>query len=295
MSSMPRSVFRAFLPAVAALLAAPLLHAAIEGSAGHAASAGPYPPARGEQPDRAQDRSVEIKVLFDNYTTDPKLATAWGFAALVTFDGHTILFDTGADGTMLVANADLMDVDLNAVEAIVISHAHADHTAGLPAVLDRIGPRPLYLLGSFPASLREGAGHQCETTMVPDAGFDLFEGLHLTGNAGGSIPEQALVAETSEGLVVVTGCAHPGILEIVRLAAERYGRPIHLVMGGFHLGGQPMSSIQAIIEGFRELGVAHVAPTHCTGDEAIAAFREAWGSDFVQAGVGAVIRAGRDR
>ena len=295
MSTSSRTLLKAIPPAVAALLAAPLLHAAIEGAPGRLPSAGPHDPAQEPRAAQTQEGLVEITVLFDNYIVDPECTTAWGFAALVRFNTHTILFDTGADGEILLANADALGVDLASIEAVVISHEHGDHTGGLPALLDRIGPRPVYLLDAFPASFRQGVAQRCETVLVPDAGIELFEGLHLTGNAGGSIPEQALVAETSEGLVVLTGCAHPGILRIVRLAAERYGRPIHLVMGGFHLGGQPMSSIEAIIEGFRELGVALVAPTHCTGDEAIAAFREAYGEGFIQVGVGVVVRAGRGR
>jgi len=295
MTLIPRTLFRAVLPAVVALLAAPPLHAALERADGRPSAADSTDPIRTERTDRHQAGSIEITVLFDNYAVEQELVTAWGFAALVRFNGHAVLFDTGFDEDILLANANALGVDLAGIEAIVISHAHSDHVDALPPLLGRIGPRPVYLLEAFPISFREMVSQRCEPVMVPDAGIDLFEGLHLTGNAGGSIPEQALVAESSEGLVVLTGCAHPGILRIVRLAAERYGGPIHLVMGGYHLGGQPMSSIEELIEGFRELGVALVAPTHCTGDEAIAAFREAYGDGFVKVGVGAVVRAGRGR
>jgi 7,8-dihydropterin-6-yl-methyl-4-(beta-D-ribofuranosyl)aminobenzene 5'-phosphate synthase len=90
-------------------------------------------------------------------------------------------------------------------------------------------------------------------------------------------------------LIVMTGCAHPGIVEIVR-RAKAYGE-VYLVMGGFHLGDKSAREVDAIIAELKRLGVRQVAPCHCTGDEAIQLFRAAFGADFIQAGAGAVIHA----
>jgi 7,8-dihydropterin-6-yl-methyl-4-(beta-D-ribofuranosyl)aminobenzene 5'-phosphate synthase len=87
----------------------------------------------------------------------------------------------------------------------------------------------------------------------------------------------------------MTGCAHPGIVQIVERAQELFGGPIHLVMGGFHLGNKSVAQIDAIVAAFRSLGVERVAPSHCTGDLAIEKFRQEYGEDFIQAGVGRVI------
>jgi 7,8-dihydropterin-6-yl-methyl-4-(beta-D-ribofuranosyl)aminobenzene 5'-phosphate synthase len=86
--------------------------------------------------------------------------------------------------------------------------------------------------------------------------------------------------------VVVTGCAHPGVAEMVAQAKELSGEPVYLVLGGFHLGSQDDAQIEAIIASFREMGVAKVAPCHCTGDRAIAMFEAEYGDDFIRAGVG---------
>lgn len=89
--------------------------------------------------------------------------------------------------------------------------------------------------------------------------------------------------------MVVTGCAHPGIVRIAETAGRLTGKRIHLLMGGFHLMGADRGEIQAIIGRLRALGVEKIAPSHCTGDAAIAQFRKAWGKDFVEGGLGAVI------
>jgi len=106
---------------------------------------------------------------------------------------------------------------------------------------------------------------------------------------GRSIPEQALVIRTGQGLVIITGCAHPGIVAIVEQAQEMFAEPIHLVLGGFHLGSKNIAEIDAIRRDFRRLGVAQVAPCHCTGERAISMFAAEYGDNFIQTGVGKLI------
>jgi 7,8-dihydropterin-6-yl-methyl-4-(beta-D-ribofuranosyl)aminobenzene 5'-phosphate synthase len=89
--------------------------------------------------------------------------------------------------------------------------------------------------------------------------------------------------------MIITGCAHPGIVRIAQTAREYLGKDIYLLMGGFHLLGRRPDENRATIAALRKLGVHKVAPSHCTGDEAIALFRAAWGDDFVEGGCGAVM------
>ena len=103
---------------------------------------------------------------------------------------------------------------------------------------------------------------------------------------GTSLVEQALVARTQQGLVIVTGCAHPGVDRMVA-QAKRGGRDeILLVVGGFHLGGASRRRMGEIISEFQRLGVRQVAPCHCTGDRARQTLRQAFGEDFLASGVG---------
>lgn len=117
--------------------------------------------------------------------------------------------------------------------------------------------------------------------------------MHLTGTLGDGVREQALVLETGEGLVVVTGCAHPGIVELVRRARTiDPDAPVALVMGGMHLREASDWQIDTVVSGLKALGVRKVAPSHCTGDRAIERFRQAYGAGFVRAGAGTKLSFG---
>jgi 7,8-dihydropterin-6-yl-methyl-4-(beta-D-ribofuranosyl)aminobenzene 5'-phosphate synthase len=107
---------------------------------------------------------------------------------------------------------------------------------------------------------------------------------------GRSIVEQALVLDTQKGVVVVTGCAHLGIADIVARAHEVVKGELLLVVGGFHLGSASRQRIKGIISSFRDMGVRYVGPTHCSGERAKRLFKEEYGDHYLEVGVGRVIR-----
>jgi len=231
---------------------------------------------------------LTITILYDNNAYDERLKAAWGFAALVTYQHRTLLFDTGGDGPALLGNMRALGIDPAGVEDVVLSHIHKDHTGGLGALL-AVGARPVvYLLPSFPADFKRQVGRTARVVEVTP-GQALSEGIFTTGEMGDRIREQALVIRTDCGLVVMTGCAHPGIVQIIARAQELFDAPVYLVVGGFHLRNKSKSEIATIIEGFRQMGVRKVAPCHCTGDRAIAMFASEYGDDFISAGVGRII------
>jgi 7,8-dihydropterin-6-yl-methyl-4-(beta-D-ribofuranosyl)aminobenzene 5'-phosphate synthase len=99
----------------------------------------------------------------------------------------------------------------------------------------------------------------------------------------------SLIMDTPAGLVVVTGCSHPGIVDILKRAKEIRNKPIQLVFGGFHLGNTPDAEVHKIIAAFKELGVGRCGATHCTGDRPIALFKAAFGDRYVPVGTGRII------
>ena len=103
--------------------------------------------------------------------------------------------------------------------------------------------------------------------------------------------EQALAFDTDRGVIVVTGCAHPGILAIVEQARAVMQKEILLVMGGFHLGAHSEAQIRGIVTRFEALGVRFAAPCHCSGSWPRRCFREAYGQRYIDIGVGRVICA----
>jgi 7,8-dihydropterin-6-yl-methyl-4-(beta-D-ribofuranosyl)aminobenzene 5'-phosphate synthase len=232
---------------------------------------------------------ITVTILFDNYAADDRLRTGWGFAALLETPDHTILFDTGADGEALLENFRLLGKDPTDVESVVISHAHGDHTGGLQALID-LGLRPtLYLLEGFPEEMRVQAA--ASMRMVETSpGQVIVPGIRTTGQIGTDIPEQALALDTQAGTVVLTGCAHPGVVQMIKGAQRVSSNPVHLVMGGFHLAGASAGELQAILAEFRSLGVEQVGATHCSGELTMTTFNAAYGESFRSLGAGRVLR-----
>jgi len=232
---------------------------------------------------------LRLHVVFNNIPYKAKLKTGWGFACLIEGLDRIVLFDTGGDGDILLSNMHQLGLDAEAVDAVVLSHIHGDHTGGLDAFLARNPDVTVYLPESFPASFRQKLiqrGAAVETVTGPQ---QLLESVHSTGEMGRTIKEQALIVDTPRGLIVITGCAHPNIADMAEQAQAHLGENIYLLIGGFHLGGSSYAEIQAIIARLKALGVKKVAPSHCTGDKAIRLFRDAWANDFVEGGLGAVI------
>jgi 7,8-dihydropterin-6-yl-methyl-4-(beta-D-ribofuranosyl)aminobenzene 5'-phosphate synthase len=175
------------------------------------------------------------------------------------------------------------------INGVFLSHNHGDHTGGLDRLLHRNPSLAVYMPASFPRQFQRSTSDAGGRVVTVSTATKLFERAYSTGPMGSATEEQALVLDTSEGLVVMTGCAHPGIVELVRAAKRQRGKKVRLLMGGFHLLRQPDTRTRAIIDDLKILGVAQVAPSHCTGDRAIAMFRKAWGNDFLDGGCGAVI------
>ncbi len=243
------------------------------------------------QPDAAKQVKAAVTILYDNNRFGPHLETAWGFSCLVRALEKTILFDTGGDGYTLLGNMRQVGVEPAEIDLVVFSHIHGDHTGGLEGFLEKNPRVVVYLPGSFPGNFKKAVmslGARVEEVFEAK---ELCRGAYTTGELGDAIREQALALKTAEGLVVITGCAHPGIVKIVRKAREITGEEmVYLVAGGFHLGGEPPSRIESIAKALRLLSVRKVAPCHCSGEGTRSLFRQKFGADYVESGVGKKIR-----
>ncbi len=236
--------------------------------------------------EQARRRDLTITVTFDNNPYADGCQTGWGFSCLVRGIEKTILFDTGADGRVLMANLRALQLDPEQVEMLVLSHAHGDHVDGLTEFLKANVDVSVYLLRSFPESFKAQIRRVGAEVIEVHEAAEICDNVYTTGEMGRGIIEQALVIETQQGLVVITGCAHPGIANIAREAKQMRERPLYLVMGGFHLSGQSAARIQELIRDLQGLGVERAAPCHCSGDLARELFEERFGVDYISLGVG---------
>ena len=212
---------------------------------------------------------MQITIIYDNTTSRDDLRPDWGFACLVKDDdGNSILFDTGADGELLLGNMERLGIEPASIGEVFLSHNHFDHVGGLSAFLN---VRPDVRV-FCPRSLR-GVRKAREVITVGEGPLQIHEGVFSTGELEGV--EQSLVVRTVRGLVLVVGCSHPGMASILS-AASAFGR-VSAIIGGLH--------------GFSELelfaGLECICPTHCTAPirEIPAAYPEA----YIPGGAGRVI------
>jgi 7,8-dihydropterin-6-yl-methyl-4-(beta-D-ribofuranosyl)aminobenzene 5'-phosphate synthase len=240
---------------------------------------------------------ITLTIVYDNNKGDPRLSAAWGFSCLVERRDLTLLFDTGGDPRILLANMEALGLDPAAIDVVVLSHIHGDHVGGLPGILATNDHATVYLPRSFPTSFKEQARARALVVEV-DEPVEIAEGVYTTGEMGQEIVEQGLVLATGQGLVVITGCAHPGIVDMVARAGEFAAaeeitpRELYLVMGGFHLSGASLPLIEGIVADFERLGVQKAAPCHCSGDTARNVFQHSFGEDFIEVGVGSILEVG---
>ncbi len=237
-----------------------------------------------------QEGDFQVNVVYDNYGIDPNLTTRWGFGCVVRTPESTVLFDTGGDSRTLLANMDKMNIEPQEIETVIISHIHGDHLGGLDGFLQKNSDVTVYVPAAFPTSTKQdikSSGADCKEVREPTK---ITDSVYSTGQLGTWIKEQSLILNTAKGLVIITGCAHPGIVNIVRKSKDIFKKErVYLVMGGFHLTGSTETDLRKIIHAFRNLGVQKVAPSHCSGDLCRHLFEEEYEKSFIRSGAGKTI------
>jgi len=191
---------------------------------------------------------MQLKILYDN-EAGGGLKSGWGFSCLVN---EELLFDFGADVETLRFNVNMLNVDLSKIRWVVLSHEHWDHVGGYQ-ILGSLGDVEVYILKSFSNSFKRkllsfGNVDLREAKRLEKIDDDIF----TTGELGFLIKEQSLIVRTGRGVSVITGCSHPGLDKILKVASE-LGR-IHGVIGGFH----SFSNLKILRD------VELIVPCHCT-------------------------------
>ncbi len=277
----------------------------------------PTPPTTATPPAR-------ITVLYDAFGKDAAMTKDWGYAALVEINGKRILFDTGDDAGVLAKNVRAKGVDLTKLDFVVLSHRHSDHVSGLSYVLSVNPQVKIYapkegfgIFGSdlpskfyrkddsLPAEMRYYNGAPPETmqfgTLFPGANIQLIDRttevapgitlIALISDAPGTkeLKELSLAIDTPDGVVLVVGCAHPGIEAIVA-EAVKINPHIHFLTGGFHLLTAQDQVIEKVANALHDTyKVDYIAPGHCTGEPTFAALQKVFGDRYLYAGLGTTL------
>lgn len=232
-------------------------------------------------------KAVRVTIVFNNVIGREDLGYGWGMAAYVEGYEQKILFDTGDNGAILLRNLQKLGINPKDIDFVFLSHAHEDHTGGLWSFLREKSDVTVCLLKSFPASFKGKVREMGARVLEVDKPMELLPGVWTTGPLGEAIEEQSLILRTSEGVVLLTGCSHPGIANIVKKAKELFPDDrLLFVTGGFHLLSTPRGIVRKIAEELKQLGVEKIGPSHCTGEEARDIFKDIFGENFVEAGAG---------
>jgi 7,8-dihydropterin-6-yl-methyl-4-(beta-D-ribofuranosyl)aminobenzene 5'-phosphate synthase len=264
---------------------------------------------------------VRVNILYDAFGKAPGLTKDWGYAALIEYRGKRILFDTGNNPDILAKNARASSLDLSRLDLVILSHRHADHMGGMEYLLavnpkvkiyapkENFGVYGSSLPGTFyrrdeslpreqryydaspPATIVFGSAWPRAHFELIDSATEISPGLHvisLVSDKPGvlELRELSLAIETPDGLVLVVGCSHPGIENIVQAAASIDHR-IHLIIGGLHLVTANDADIAKTVTSLHDTWkVDYIAPGHCTGEATFAALRKVFGDHYLYAGLG---------
>ncbi|MBS3787717.1 MAG: MBL fold metallo-hydrolase [Candidatus Bipolaricaulota bacterium] len=209
---------------------------------------------------------MKLTIVYDN-TAKVDLESDWGFSAVVEVgDFPKTLFDTGAKGRILTSNLKRLEIDPKSIHEVFISHDHADHTGGLSAFLEENNQVKVWVPPSF-----QGV-KKAEEVVTVEGPTELHERIYSTGELEGI--EQSLCVETEKGVVVIAGCSHPKMENILQTAAQ-FGE-VHGIIGGLH-ANRPQS-----LE-----GLDLICPTHCTQHKAD--IKRLYPEQYVKGGVGRII------
>lgn len=230
---------------------------------------------------------IVIRIVYDNNPLNERLETAWGFACVIKGLPETILFDTGGKGELLLSNMTAMKIEPEQIDCIVLSHVHSDHIGGLGELLEAHGHVKVFMPKFFPSDLKREARQFGAKVIATEDPCQVCPGAWTTGVLKRRIQEQGLYLTTSRGLVVVTGCAHPGIVSMAEAARRHANQSIFAVIGGFHMSRAWAGKIHEVVEGLQNMGIEQVAPCHCSGDKTRRLMNKAFDRGYLAAGVGA--------
>ena len=211
---------------------------------------------------------MKVTIIYDNEVYKEGLTADWGFSCLVESENiPTILFDTGANGSILLSNMEKLNIDTVSIDEVFISHPHFDHIGGLSAFLNVRNQVRVYV----PVSLR-GVRSAKEVIYVSEP-VKIHENVFSTGELDGI--EQSMVVKTDKGIVLIVGCSHPKMSHILK-AASQFGN-VYAIAGGMHGFSE--------FELFKDLDL--ICPAHCTTHKA--QIKSRYPDKYVGAGAGKVI------
>jgi len=234
---------------------------------------------------------MRFKILAEGSTKWQRFIKHWGLSILIDDD---ILFDTFGKPDYVLKQLKRFSIDIDKIKHIVISHDDWDHVSGLWKILERNRNITVYVCPRFKPEIKAKIRRYGARLVGVEGVTNVRDNIYLSGELIGkrndsNIPEQYLGIKTAKGIVILTGCAHPGIIEIVEHAKNVFNSEVHLIIGGFHLKDLAVEEVHSTILKLKELGVRQIIPFHCTGRIAQNLFSKEYKCDCIIPDEGQVV------
>lgn len=232
-----------------------------------------------------------LTVLYDNYPYKKGLIARNGFSCIIRGSEKTVLFDTGGEADVLLYNLKMLNLNPKEIDSIVISHDHGDHTGGLLSILELNKKVTVFIPDGFSdhSLTQKISAYRVKTVIVKQPTL-ICRGVFSTGSMlGQGVYEQSLILNTKHGLILISGCAHPGISNIIEKSISIFKKRTLFVFGGFHLKSASDDRINEVLRKFVSYGVKGVGGSHCTGARALQLFKATYGKNYKQMGVGKTV------
>lgn len=230
--------------------------------------------------------TIKLLMIYNNIGSFNNFESLWGLSTWIENKETAVLFDTGGDTSALWNNIENSGINIKKLSKIVISHFHWDHLNGLPIILEKTNYKPDVFVPNYDLELIQNKNPKANVYGIKDP-IQLNGNLWSTGQmkattAFWSIHEQSLIITHGRSIYLLTGCAHPGIVEIVKRTKTIHpDKTLELVTGGFHLRNNSEQEIMKISNELINLHTNKLAPSHCTGDQAIEIFKREWKDNFI--------------
>ena len=217
---------------------------------------------------------LKVTIVVDNRSFKPSLIATWGLSMYIEADDTKILFDTNSSWNILKHNAEMLQIPLEELDIIFISHWHGDHTGGLKKLTSY-----LKSIGKKIEIYTPPGGRIKEVIRISNP-KKIGNGLVSTGTMGTFTKEQSLIVNIREGPIVFVGCSHPGIKQILKRVASVMGiKQIYGLIGGYHIDAYEATKV---IEDLKSFNVKIVGPCHCTTDDAMRILATKLKNNFIQ-------------
>lgn len=228
---------------------------------------------------------MKIKIIAIGSSKWDRFIRRWGVSFLI---GEDVLFDTFGDPGVLLNNMRKFNIDPVKIKHIVLSHDDWDHISGLWYLIQDRKDIVVYICPGLKQEIKDRIASFGVRVIEVKPFTMIKEGVFSIGQIQAvctdeSVFEQALVIKFLKSLTIITGCAHPGIVNIINAVKKHFLKErVSFVLGGLHLKDNTDETNMRIIKDLRELGIHKVAPTHCTGKRATEMIRETFGCGFVR-------------